>query len=221
MGLLDNIVSTRFVANSVRFSVTFTEPASQPASCSSPKTKATFRGALCELPMSSSRRAAGSETSSEAAQVRPARTSEQWTCLVSAGDVPSSATAGAALFAHVLCACSLSRVHAAADRPHRRVRARHRRRHHSRPRLHLLRVATRSSFGCAALIRLLAALAVRARRARACRARAGRARAGRARPDRVRAGRVCRGCTCMFCSAFFSFASAGCYHRGNRAAREC
>ena len=134
--------------------------------------------------MSSSRRAAGSETSSEAAQVRPARTSEQWTCLVSAGDVPSSATAGAALFAHVLCACSLSRVHAAADRPHRRVRARHRRRHHSRPRLHLLRVATRSSFGCAALIRLLAALAVRARRARACRARAGRARAGRARAGR-------------------------------------
>jgi hypothetical protein len=55
--------------------------------------------------------------------------SEQWSCVVSAGDVPSSATAGAALFAHVLCACSLSRVHAAADRPHRRGRAWHRPRH--------------------------------------------------------------------------------------------
>jgi energy-converting hydrogenase Eha subunit A len=58
-------------------------------------------------------------------QVRPARTSEQWSCLMCAGDVPSSATAGAAYFAHVLCARSLLRVHVAADRPHRRDRATH------------------------------------------------------------------------------------------------
>ena len=62
------------------------------------------------LLMSSSRRAAGSGSSSEAAQVRPARTSEQRSPLVSAGDVPSSATAGAAYFAHSCAVCSFSRA---------------------------------------------------------------------------------------------------------------
>ena len=59
------------------------------------------------LLMSSSRRAAGSGSSSEAAQVRPARTSEQRSPLVSAGDVPSSAIAGAAYLLCSLMCCVL------------------------------------------------------------------------------------------------------------------
>eukprot|EP00966_Prymnesium_polylepis_P172098 3979269-Prymnesium_polylepis.1 len=98
---------------------------------------------------------AGSGSFSEAAQVRPSRTSEQRTPWCYPGVRRRHALERRCLRRHlsscVRCALSLARVHVAADRPRRRDRARHRRRHHYMPYICLsfifsaLRLALRSA----------------------------------------------------------------------------